>query len=319
MARNYLNLSICDMQIGDSVEGFFLLSEANVKTSGTGSSYLAGKLKDAGGTIDFKIWDYASDIHEHAGEIVKIRGSVSEYRGTLQLKIDQIRPVREDDVYDLSLIVPCAPIDPEGEAAFVLDSLKEIRDETYRAIALKVYERMGEALKKLPAAKSMHHAFVGGWLMHTSDMMQLAFAVANIYGTVLDEDLLLCGVFCHDIGKRREFLLSQSGLVSDYSVAGNLLGHSVMGAQEVADAARELGYAPDSEKVMLLQHMLLSHHGVPEWGAAVVPCTIEAEVLSLLDRLDARIEAYCEALDKTPVGEMSDYIRSFEHAVYRHR
>ena len=132
---------------------------------------------------------------------------------------------------------------------------------------------------------------------------------------MIDRDLLLAGTLLHDFAKAKEFACSELGLVTSYSTRGQLLGHLVMGAQEAADAARELGIPED--KSMLLQHMILSHHGEPEFGAAVRPLFAEAELLYHIDVIDSRMEIYREVLHDLPVGEFSDRVFALEHRVYR--
>jgi Predicted HD-superfamily hydrolase len=179
---------------------------------------------------------------------------------------------------------------------------------------------MKEVLTTLPAAISVHHAFIGGLLMHTYNIMQMCEATGRVYGDdLIDMDLLLTGAFCHDMGKRREFLLSKVGLVTEYSLPGQLMGHLVMGAQEIADIAKELNIPEESEQVLLLQHLLLSHHGELEYGSPVVPKVIEAEILSRMDMLDARIENYREVMEATDLGTMSEYVKYLGHTIYNHR
>ena len=316
----YDNLSIAQMMPGNYVEGFFLLDSANVKRTANGSSFLAGKIRDKDADIEYKIWDYADTIHEHVGAIVKIRGAVQEYNGAKQLVIERIRLASNTDSYDLKAIVPCAPIDVDAvlrdlECGF-LDS---ITNEVYRKIAVTAFERTKETLRVIPAAKSMHHAFVAGLLMHTYNIMKMCTAAIDVYGKdLIDRDLLLTGAFCHDLAKRKEYLLSEIGLVTEYSIQGQLLGHLVMGAQEIAEIAQECGIPASTEEVILLQHMLLSHHGEPEYGAAVVPKCIEAEILSRIDMLDAKVEMYREAMETIDIGTMSDYNKGLGHTVYNH-
>ena len=153
--------------------------------------------------------------------------------------------------------------------------------------------------------------------MHTAYMMKTALFLAKLYGSLLDRDLLLAGAFLHDFAKIREFSLSPTGLVADYSVAGQLLGHLVMGAEETAQVCRELNIP--EEKSLLLQHMILSHHGTPEFGAAVVPACAESELLSYIDMMDSRMEIYRETLEKTEPGAFSDRIFALDNKrIYRH-
>ena len=134
--------------------------------------------------------------------------------------------------------------------------------------------------------------------MHTYNMLRAADFLAGLYPEVIDRSLLLTGTLLHDFAKEREFVFSDLGIVTEYSTAGQLLGHLVMGAQEVADVARELAIA--EEKSLLLQHLLLSHHGEPDFGAAVRPMCAEAELLSYIDLIDSRMEIYAETLPGVP-------------------
>ena len=133
----------------------------------------------------------------------------------------------------------------------------------------------------------------------------------------MDRSLLIAGTLLHDFAKMQEFTFSPLGLVTDYSTKGQLLGHLVMGAQEVAEISKELGIS--EEKSVLLQHMLLSHHGEPEFGAAVRPQCAESELLSLIDMIDSRMEIYRTALQDVPLGEFSNRIFALEKKIYHHR
>ena len=141
--------------------------------------------------------------------------------------------------------------------------------------------------------------------------------LAGLYSSVIHRSLLLASAILHDVAKCEEFNTSPLGLVTEYSVRGQLLGHLVMGAQAVAACAEALGIP--EEKSTLLQHLLLSHHGQPEFGAAVVPICAESELLSLIDTMDSRMEIYREVLDQTPAGTCSNRIFALEHRVYHHR
>ena len=140
--------------------------------------------------------------------------------------------------------------------------------------------------------------------------------LAGIYGEIIDRSLLLTGTLLHDFAKEKEFTFSGLGLVTDYSLPGQLIGHLVMGAQEVQQCAQELGIS--EEKSLLLQHMILSHHGEPEFGAAVRPMCAEAELLSEIDLIDSRMEIYAEALQDLPVGSFSNRIFALDKKIYRH-
>ena len=147
--------------------------------------------------------------------------------------------------------------------------------------------------------------------------MKLADVLAGMYVGTVDRSLLLAGTFAHDLQKEREFRFSALGLVTDYSVEGQLIGHLVMGAQEIAEIAKELDIP--EEKSVLLRHLVLSHHGEPEFGAAVRPVCAESELLSYIDMIDSRMEIYREVLDATPVGGFSDRVFALDgKKLYRH-
>ncbi|MCI2057440.1 MAG: HD domain-containing protein, partial [Oscillibacter sp.] len=184
------------------------------------------------------------------------------------------------------------------------------------AVAKEMLRRHGEDFRTIPAAKSVHHGFLGGLLMHTANMLKGAEAMAGLYGEVIDRSLLLCGTLLHDFSKIQEFTLSPLGVVTEYSVKGNLLGHLVMGAEEVRDVCGAL-QVPE-EKSVLLQHMILSHHGEPEFGAAVRPMCAESELLSELDEIDSRMEIYRETLNTVPTGEFSRRIFALDRRIYHH-
>ena len=311
------NKMIMDMTLGDDVEGFYILKAAYPKTTANGKPFLSATLSDKTGAIEIKVWDYTGPIASaDEGKVVKIRGNVGEYRGTPQITVDRIRLADENDQYDVSALVPVAPIDVDATMDELKELIASIKDEDYRKVCQIFLEQHYDAWKNTPAAKSVHHGFLSGLLMHTTTMLKIADFLAGLYGDIIDRSLLLAGTFLHDFGKQQEFTLSQLGLVTDYSVKGQLLGHLVMGAQEVAKLAAVIGTPED--KAVLLQHMILSHHGEPEFGAAVKPICAESELLSQIDMIDSRMEIYRETLQDMQVGEVSNRIFALDKRVYKH-
>ncbi len=310
------NKKIADMRSGDEVEGFYILKGAYPKTTAAGKPFLSASLSDASGVIDAKVWDYTGPIGAaDEGKIIKLRGTVSEYRGSRQIVIDRIRLRTPADPVDLGGLVSVAPIDTDAYLLTIHTLVDSMHDADYQTLCRAMLKRHLTELAQIPAAKSVHHSFLHGLLMHTVDMLTLADFLAGQYRAVIDRDLLLAGTLLHDFAKAREFAFSELGLVTNYSTDGQLLGHLVMGAQEVADTARELGLPDD--KSTLLQHMILSHHGEPEFGAAVRPLFAEAELLSHIDVIDSRMEIYREVLSDLSVGEFSDRIFALERRVYK--
>lgn len=312
------NKWIAELAAGDEIEGFYILKTAQSKVSNSGKPFLSAVLADRSGSIEAKMWDYGGPIcAENEGTVVKLRGSVSEFRGSLQLIISRIRQVQEGDRFELGDLVPTAPIDAQDAWQEAMEFVDSIADEDYAAICRRLLEQYGQRFRSLPGGKSMHHSFLNGLLMHTIYMVRTAEYLAGLYANIIDRDLLIAGTLLHDVAKCDEFVTSPLGLVTEYSTKGQLLGHLVMGAQQVAAAARELG-VPE-EKSVLLQHLLLSHHGEPEFGAAVRPMCAEGELLSLIDLIDSRMEIYQEALEDVPAGQFSKRVFALDKKVFRHR
>ena len=289
------NKQISSMVPGDRVEGFYILKDAQIKTSNSGKPFLAATVSDRTGTLDVKAWDYSGPVGmpEDAGKVVKIRGDITEYRGTTQLTVSNIRMALPEDSYDPSLLVPVAPIDQEQTLHQVQQLVDSLEDRDYRQVAQTMLTRHLDAFKRIPAAKSVHHSFLSGLMMHTANMLRLADFISGLYPQIVDRSLLLTGTLLHDFAKEREFTFSQLGIVTDYSVP--------------------------EEKSVLLQHMILSHHGEPDFGAAVRPMFAEAELLSQIDMLDSRMEIYREVLGATPLGGFSDRVFALDgKKLYHH-
>ena len=312
-----VGLSIAQMQRGMDVEGFYLLKAAFAKVTSSGKPFLSAVLADTSGTIEAKVWDYSGPIGERdVGKVLKVRGSVSDYRGMPQLTVDKLRLAEDNDRVDVSKLVSVAPIDREAGYDEVKALVSTIEDADYRAVCEEMLRRHEAAFRTIPAAKSVHHGFLSGLLMHTSNMLRLADYLSGLYAGIIDRSLLLTGTLLHDFAKEREFTFSGLGMVTDYSLSGQLIGHLVMGAQEVAAIAAELDLP--EEKATLLEHLILSHHGQPEFGAAVLPQCAEAELLSLVDQIDSRMEIYAEALQELPEGTFSGRIFALDKKIYRH-
>ena len=311
------NKTIQTMTPGDEVEGFYILKTATTKVAANGKPFLTGAISDRTGAMELKVWDYTGPLSAaDEGTVVKVRGTVGEYRGTPQFTAGRIRPAAEDDPVDVSALVPTAPIDRRRVMEELREMVNTIADPDYRAVAEDMLTAHGDALEAIPAAKSVHHAFLGGLLMHTANMLRLADFLAGMYPETVDRSLLLAGTLLHDMAKEQEFVFSQLGLATDYSVRGQLLGHLVMGAQETAAAAARLG-VPE-EKSVLLQHLILSHHGEPEFGAAVRPLCAEAELLSLIDAIDSRMEIYRETYETMDADTFSPRIFALEKKIFKH-
>jgi 3'-5' exoribonuclease len=184
----------------------------------------------------------------------------------------------------------------------IVKKIEEFKDDDLKNVVLGMLSDNREMLLTFPAAEKLHHAMRGGLLYHTLSIVRLADCVSAIYPCV-DRELLLAGAILHDIAKLREYSVNSTGMVDGHTLEGMLLGHLVMGAEDVGRKCDELEVTP--EKKYLLQHMLISHHGKLEFGAAVRPSFIEAELLSELDLLDARLYEMHQAVDAVEEGEFT--------------
>lgn len=270
-----------------TVEGFALVKTCDKKTAKNGSVFLDLHLADKSGEINAKMWDFREGAFlPEPNSIVKIRGVISEYNGTPQLRIDRIRAKWDNDNVDMADIIPSADYSGEFMMQTIRNKVNAFSNDALKMLVNAVLDEYGSRMIDCPAAFRLHHAIRGGLLMHTLSIVKLCECVASIYPTV-DRELLISGAILHDVCKTDEFVISSSGLVDGYTAEGTLVGHLVMGAMAIDRIARENNI--DRDTAMLLEHMLISHHGEPEFGAATRPLFLEAEILSELDSLDANI------------------------------
>jgi len=301
------------------IEGFCIIKSIDVKTSARGDSYLDMMLGDASGEINAKLWRYQKELHGEysANELVKIRGTISPYNGVDQLKIDRIRHTTEADGVNPGDFVKTALYSGEEMYCYLLDLAENFKDTELKSIVSAILKDNRMKLLYWPAAFKLHHAVRGGLLLHTLSIVRLAQGVCKIYPFV-DEELLISGAILHDIAKLSEFQVADSGIATGYSVEGNLLGHLAMGAMVIEKYAKELGIS--DKTAMLLEHMCLSHHGEPEFGAAVRPMFIEAELLSELDLMDSRVYEMKEAVTAVGEEDFSGRIWAMENRkLYNHK
>ena len=311
-------MKLDELKFNESFSDFYLMRNIIPRKTKTGKPYLSMTLADVSASIEAMVWDYGGPIGpQDEGRVAWVQGVLKEYRGMPQITVEAIRPA-EPREYDGKLddLIPTAPVNRQETYARVEALVASLEDEDYRRVCREALRRHGAAFKRFPAAKTVHHGFVGGLLMHTADMLETADFLASRYPGVIYRDLLLAGALLHDMAKLREFVVSDLGVVTEYSAPGQLLGHLVMGAQEAAEICRDLE-VPE-EKSMLLQHLLLSHHGQPEFGAAVVPQCAEAELLAAIDHIDSRMEIYRENLENTQPGQFTPRIFALDRRIYRH-
>ncbi len=310
MTQTKLNQVQKDQQF----EGFLLVRSAASRTNKNGDPYLDINLADNTTELNAKVWN-SSEAAPEPGTVLKVRAQVTEYNGRLQLKIERMRKSEPADQVDLSQLVAAAPR-PAEDMYRELDAVIEgMQNEVLRNLTREMVRRAAEKIHYYPAAQSMHHAERSGLLHHLTDMLNAAKAICACY-PYLDADLVMAGVIVHDLGKLNEMDANKLGAVSEYTREGLLLGHIVTGVSELRDAAKALGYEPDGEYPLLLSHMILSHHGIPEYGSPRQPMFPEAEVLNWLDVLDARLNSFRSALQRTRQGAFSERVFALDRRVY---
>ena len=287
-----------------TVEGFCLIKTVERKLTSRGVPFLDMTLTDSDGEVGAKLWDYKEELHGEfvPNDLVKVRGTMTPFNDTQQLRIERIRRVSDEDGVRIEDFVPSAGF--SGEAMF--DELVAVADafsdEELKLLVKTLLNEYRDRLIYWPAAFRLHHAIRGGLLYHTLSILRMAQSVAKIY-PFIDSDMLFAGVILHDIAKTQEFDVAPTGIASGYTVDGNLVGHLVRGAMAVEKCGRELGLS--EETLMLVEHMIISHHGEPEFGAAVRPMFLEAEILSELDTLDAKIYEIEQACRGVEPGEFT--------------
>lgn len=285
------------------VEGFALIKSCDKKSAKNGTFYLDIKLGDKDSEMVAKLWDFKEDLHTlpEVNTVVKIRGTVQQYNGNDQFIIQRIRPA-QDEEYDMADFVKSSDYSGSDMLDSIVRIVNDFEDDELKKLVLSMLRDNRDNLLFFPAAEKLHHAMTGGLLYHTLSIVRLAECVCSIYPCI-DRELLLSGAILHDIAKMREYSVNAAGIVDGHTLEGMLLGHLVMGAEDVGRKCDEFGITP--EKKYLLQHMLISHHGKLEFGAAVRPAFIEAEVLSQLDLFDANMYEMAEAVGGVKAGEFT--------------
>ncbi|PLS17527.1 3'-5' exoribonuclease YhaM [Bacillus sp. M6-12] len=295
--------------VGDAIDAFMYIKSSTKGIASNGKPFLSLVLSDKTGEIEAKLWDISeNDERQYAAEkAVRILGEIQNYRGRNQLKIRTIRLTTEADAVNLADLIQTAPISQEEMMNTITQYIFEMRNPNIQRITRHLLKKHQAEFITYPAATKNHHEFLSGLAYHVVSMLDLAKAIAGLYPK-LDKDLLYAGVILHDLGKVMEL----SGPASTvYTVEGNLLGHITIMVNEIGKAADELGIS--GEEIMILQHLVLSHHGKAEWGSPKPPMVREAEVLHYIDNLDAKINMMDRSLDKVKPGEFTERVFALEN------
>jgi len=312
---------IHELEDGAEVRAVYLLLEKRSGETKHGKRYLTLLLADRSGNIEAKVWDDADRVDALCApdSVIGVVAKVSQYQGKLQLTVAGVEPLAAEAEH-LELLLPASPRDRATMLQELDRMVASVECKALRALLRRCVgpaTELGRAYRLHPAAKRNHHAYLGGLLEHSLSVAGTCVRLAEHYGEQgvldIDRDLLVTGALLHDIGKVRE-LMERPGL--GYTTAGQLLGHIVLGIQMVAAEAEHVP-ALTPERLLMLQHLIASHQGKPEWDSPKVPQMIEALILHYADDLDAKLNQAGGVLAGVAPGEWSAYDRGLGRAFYR--
>ena len=306
---------LANIRPGDEILDFFMVKSKAIKVGSNQKKYFDVMIGDKTGEMPAKKWDVSPEEEPNLekfneGDIVRIKGLVTEWNGQRQVRIGKIRKAVESDGIDFEDYVKAAPEKGEDMYRFVLDKAQAIKDDDLRRLCVKLLTENEEKLLYYPAAQKNHHAQRSGLLYHVKRMLMTGERICEVY-TILNKDLVMAGVILHDIEKLNEIESNELGMSPGYSLEGQLLGHLVQGVKMLDRVCRELDFP--KEKALLLEHMVLAHHYEPEYGSPKKPLFPEAEILHYLDIIDAHMFDIEAALTGVADGEFSDKVWTLDN------
>lgn len=295
-----------ELAVDEDFQAFVLIKNADVRVAKNGKKFIAFTFQDTSGTLDGKFWDASDDEIKRfeTGRVVYLTGKREVYQGNPQVKILQLRPAKAEEPNDASLYMERAPMQREAMEEEISQTLFEITNPHWNRIVRFLLNQYTKEFFEYPAAKRNHHAFAGGLAYHTTTMLRLGKSIVREYPE-LNASLLYAGIILHDLGK----VIELSGPMStEYTLTGNLVGHLVLVDEEITKACLALKIDEREEDVVILRHMVLSHHGLLEYGSPVRPRIMEAEILHQIDNLDATMQMLLTSIRQTEPGEYTDRI-----------
>lgn len=286
---DYMDFKITEIKNGDVVVADFLVVNADLKpTKNPNKQFIDLKLTNSHTEIMAKKWDANEEvlnIFKNAFAI-RVKATVNEWQGDLQLIIDQFKVINETDI-DISNFLPKAPLSFELMDEEFKITIENIQNPIIKNITNFIYNEKREKLKTHGGAKVQHHNFICGLMFHVYEMLMSAKSLVNNVPSFsdLNTDYLYAGIILHDIGKIDELKANKYGIIEDYTLAGELIGHLVMSSENIVEAAYKLNMDKNCVEIVMLRHMMISHHGELEYGSNRNPMTREAELLYRLDNM----------------------------------
>jgi 3'-5' exoribonuclease len=298
-----------------AVIGFFAVASKQLRSRKDGGQYLAVTLGDRTGQIESRMWDNFADAASvfEEGEVVKVRAEVCRYNGRLQLNLEKLRTASAEE-FVLADYVPHTQKDVEQLWSVLVRSVDSFSDPWLQALVRSFIDdpALAEEFRVAPAAKSLHHAWLGGLLEHVVSLLEISDLAASHYPEI-NRDLLLTGVILHDIGKLKELSWNMS---FEYTLEGQLVGHIAIAIAMIEKKVATLpGFPPPLR--LLVEHMVLSHHGKLEFGSPKLPMIPEALLLHYLDDLDAKMHTMRSEFERHQAqggdgDEMTGWVRSMD-------
>ncbi len=313
---------LTNLNDGDAVEETFYLADKQLRANRNANLYLLATLRDSSGSMSGLMWNVAEDSMSHidSGDYVRVRGKVQLYQGNLQMILTHIQRVSPETVDPLDFQQQ-PPTNVEQLLTRMREILLSMDDPHLRALmeCFLIDDGLMDSLSRAAAGVKAHHAYHGGLVEHIVNMLEVAHRIDDLYPEV-DNNLLLAGIFLHDIGKIREMDF-ENGFI--YTDEGQLLGHMVIAVEMVSDKAQqatELTGEPFPEETLLrLKHMIVSHHGTYEFGSTRLPMTPEAIALHHLDNLDAKVHEFADAIEGDPntKSHWTPFINRIDRKLFR--
>ncbi|MGM9873841.1 MAG: 3'-5' exoribonuclease YhaM family protein [Bacilli bacterium] len=302
---------ISEFKEKDKIREKLLVTNCVKGVTNSGLSYLNMELRDASGAINAKKWDVSKEDESIFidGKVVEIYGEIILYKSSLQMKILDAMEVDENEI-DMSSFAKASPYSLEILKNKLLHHFNSIVDPDIKLLTKNMLERFGQKVYSYPAAITIHHDYERGLLTHITSMCDLAEFIVNNYPySEINKDLLIAGVIIHDLGKIEEY---EGPVVFKKTLEGKLIGHISIVTDVLKEECSKINFQND-EIPVLLEHMILSHHGQLEFGSPVLPLTKEAMLLSLIDNLDSRIVALDKVMENVKPGEFSQKVFALEN------
>jgi 3'-5' exoribonuclease len=318
MARRYVR----QFADGDNIDDVFLVMAKQLRTNRQGNLFLQVELRDRSGSISARMWNATENLTRQFddGDFLRVKGRVQLFQGALQMILSHISPVESEKI-EIADFLPHT----EQDISKLLERLRSVllRMSNHHLRALVECFLMDDQFVRdfcrAPAGVRNHHAYIGGLLEHVVTLLDLADRILPLYPE-LDRDVLLSGVFLHDLGKVRELSFGRS---FGYSDEGQLIGHLVIGVEILNEKIREveklMGERFPEELLLRLKHMILSHHGTYEFGSPKLPMTPEAIALHHLDNFDAKVHSFSRDIreDRNPTTAWTQYNQSLQRKLYK--